>query len=660
MAELEVQLSANINKLERDLSKAGKVLSSLEVNANKTKNELANLGVRQSKLNTSTALLEKLYKSGRISLDRYNRSSALFANSQKDISDNQKSLRVNLRNTLSTIKDLKSSNNTNAGGFDSLNKSAANANPTLQEFSRVIQDAPFGIQGVGNNITQLVSQFGNLSKSTGGAKNAFKSLLGAFTGAGGILFAVSTVVSLLTVFGDKLKFATSATKELTNASKDFVAEAVTERLEIQRLFDTTRDLSRSYSDRVSALEKLQKKYPDYLKNLTLETVNSTQAANAVANLSKSLIENAKIKGIEANISGKITDRSVELTESLVKQEKAAESIRQELGRLEKKYADYIDVNEELPTLGKQTSDVFDQINKNLGGASSGIGNRLQELVSEYTEASNNVNKVTKDIENSTKDLSNALQKIDLKKALNIQEVYELPEVVLTPKTNKGKAVADAKETVAVYNQVFQDEFAGAFSARTLSQGEVSNTFGGFIPSNAGATANKDLTVIEDRYANFKDRLTATTVDLSGNIASGFAQIGAALAQGDKLFSAVGDAILSTLGGIITQLGQAIISAGVGAIALKKLFVNPYLAVAAGGVLVAIGAALSSAQSAVSSVGGQSSNTSFQGSTYSSSYSTTDGNNFMSNFKAEIEGTKLILVQERVASMRNRNNSKLFG
>ena len=80
----------------------------------------------------------------------------------------------------------------------------ANAVPSLTSFSQVIQDAPYGIRGVANNITQLTSQFGYLSKSTGGAGNALKAMIGSLTGPAGILLAVSLVTSLLVSYGDEL------------------------------------------------------------------------------------------------------------------------------------------------------------------------------------------------------------------------------------------------------------------------------------------------------------------------------------------------------------------------------------------------------------------------------------------------------------------------
>ncbi len=129
-----------------------------------------------------------------------------------------------------------------ARGFQQIGKATANANPTLLEFNRVIQDAPFGIQGVANNITQLTQNFGTLSQQSGGAVAALRALGSAFAGPAGILFAVSAVTSLLVTFGDRLTGTTDKVKELKEelekVNESFSAElglneAIAEGLELQ-------------------------------------------------------------------------------------------------------------------------------------------------------------------------------------------------------------------------------------------------------------------------------------------------------------------------------------------------------------------------------------------------------------------------------------------
>jgi len=126
-------------------------------------------------------------------------------------------------------------------GVDNLNKSTANAVPTLTEFSRVIQDAPFGIQGVANNVTQLTSLFGSLAKSTGGPIQALKAVGGAILGPAGVLLAVSTITSVLVEYGDELLDTTKLTEELSKATKGFLGDAKQEEATLKSLLSVARD-----------------------------------------------------------------------------------------------------------------------------------------------------------------------------------------------------------------------------------------------------------------------------------------------------------------------------------------------------------------------------------------------------------------------------------
>jgi hypothetical protein len=54
--------------------------------------------------------------------------------------------------------------------------------PAMTSFSQVVQDAPFGIRGVANNIQQLTMQMGHLSANAGGTKKALAAMVGTLTG----------------------------------------------------------------------------------------------------------------------------------------------------------------------------------------------------------------------------------------------------------------------------------------------------------------------------------------------------------------------------------------------------------------------------------------------------------------------------------------------
>ena len=105
-------------------------------------------------------------------------------------------------------------------------------------------------------------------------------------------------------------------------------------------------------------------------------------------------------------------------------------------------------------------------------------------------------------------------------------------------------------------------------------------------------------------------LTEVAVDVSGMltdlISGAFASLGDALINGDNIIQSMGTALLGTLGGILAQLGEMAIAVGVGLEAIKKALstLNPIVAIAAGGALVALGSMFSAGARKLSqSIGG---------------------------------------------------------
>ncbi len=154
-------------------------------------------------------------------------------------------------------------------GVNKLSKATkANAIPATQELSRVIQDMPYGMQGVANNIQQLTSQMGYLSAKSGGFKNALKAMASSLIGPAGILMAVS----------------------LVTAAWPYLVQAFTKS-------------ETAIKDTKFAIDSLTAAYDRYLQK-------SKDAQTLINEATKMQIAEAKLRGANADELNKITDKGV--------------------------------------------------------------------------------------------------------------------------------------------------------------------------------------------------------------------------------------------------------------------------------------------------------------------------------------------------------------
>lgn len=78
------------------------------------------------------------------------------------------------------------------------------AHLAMMDFGRIVQDLPFGLRGVANNIDPFIASMRRVRTQTGGWVAAGKTLLGTLAGPAGIAIAVSSLTSLLLTFGPQI------------------------------------------------------------------------------------------------------------------------------------------------------------------------------------------------------------------------------------------------------------------------------------------------------------------------------------------------------------------------------------------------------------------------------------------------------------------------
>ena len=167
------------------------------------------------------------------------------------------------------------------------------ATAATMELSRVVSDAPYGIRGMANNITQLVSQLGTASKSAGGLGAALKLMGSQLMGPLGVVFAITAAVSALDYFYGGAKKAEEATSSLSDANKKGAKEAGKSATEFKILTSIVLDKTSKDKDQAKALKILNKRYKDFNTDLITNAKNLKEARSEVDKYTESLIVQAK-------------------------------------------------------------------------------------------------------------------------------------------------------------------------------------------------------------------------------------------------------------------------------------------------------------------------------------------------------------------------------
>ena len=158
------------------------------------------------------------------------------------------------------------------------------------ELGRVMSDAPYGIRGVANNLSQFASQMAFAAKSTGSLTLAFKDLWKALMGPLGILLAIQGVIAIIEKMSMSKKKAKEDSEELNSAlerqrkelreltkgyddlnkvKEKVIQTSSKEREKMKALVAATLDSTNSDERKQRALSQLIKLYPKYFKNLKI-------------------------------------------------------------------------------------------------------------------------------------------------------------------------------------------------------------------------------------------------------------------------------------------------------------------------------------------------------------------------------------------------------
>ncbi len=198
------------------------------------------------------------------------------------------------------------------------------------------------------------------------------------------------------------------------------------------------------------------------------------------------------------------------------------------------------------------------------------------------------------------------------------------------------------------------------STGALTADSIWNVDNDSLSAKMQATADAVHLKTAQMNADLSDDFIDLGSMVSGALSGVFASIGDSIVSGDNVLSSLGTSLLGGLGSILIQLGEMALQVGMGllAVQLSLKTLNPFVAIAAGGALIAIGSAFASGANklSVSMGGGYSSAPSMRSSEVTPSMPQGEYRDSYSSSKVEfkISGDNLVGVLDRKETRRNRS------
>lgn len=335
MAKFEIEIGATNEKLKKAVKESQDALNGLgggfgSVNKKATQNS-AKITENSRLYKQLSVALTEMRKNAQDVGAQFGVNSHQFDRASKSVKE--------LDARLKGIDSALGNNQRNVGNYSSalgnLTSTVGNANSISMEFSRIIQDAPYGMQGIGNNIQQLTANYAQYSQSVktayaeqGKSISSFGILKGAI---GGMLtplnlltLGVSLATTAWTLYEKWSQKANKAEKEnakaLVNSKKSLdeyvatlstaqqiqingVKNAQQELTNLKLLYDVYKNGNNTLEQRKKAYEQLRQLAPE--KFLKFESDATKILDGNYKELTKSILESAKARAGASVISEKM-------------------------------------------------------------------------------------------------------------------------------------------------------------------------------------------------------------------------------------------------------------------------------------------------------------------------------------------------------------------
>lgn len=122
-----------------------------------------------------------------------------------------------------------------------------------------------------------------------------------------ILSAVAAVVAYIITYEEKLTSATKASEALKEANVEASRQYADQKMQLETLIQVANDETRSKKDRQRAMNEINKISPEYLGNLTLETLKTKEAQKAIDDYLGSLEKRLQAESMYESIKKKMQE-----------------------------------------------------------------------------------------------------------------------------------------------------------------------------------------------------------------------------------------------------------------------------------------------------------------------------------------------------------------
>jgi exonuclease VII small subunit len=485
-------------------------------------------------------------------------------------------------------------------GVEPLTKATSQYNAVGVDFARIIQDAPFGIIGVGNNITQLAGSFQQLKNSSTSTGAALKTALSSIIAPTNLLvLGVSALTTVLTLYSQGAFGATKEVESLDQAQKDF-------------------------NDTLQETDKLVRAefYTQILRDLGILEIQVTETGKVIKDV--------------------FSDRTAEERLQLLG-DRIRTATKPELEALAKF------LKENLQGSFRSAANATTTLEKQIAQADITTYTTQLDLVNKqldfYKDGTDKATKATKDLQQSIITFStNPL----------VDAYFEAIRVGAQFEASINKAASALKGTEG-------DKAFGFGDFKSVDVDTSGFTPTDIIPDFDDSRATQFLSSLTNFRNQVSEILSNGVANTIGDFAF---SIGEALGNGTSVVKAAGAALLGGLAGVLNQLGQLAIGTGIAIGGIKKALqtLNPVAAIAGGVALIALAGFVSSKARSLSGnfVGGGGSSIGTSGVGGGSGSAFAGGavggifdQNREFNLVSVVRGNDIVLVSERAMDRVNK-------